>query len=88
MTQRKTRSESMTTHGTLNDSTAERIAKTLARKPILIHIAVNGVWSADLEGGACLFSYEKLDYHSDTRAFLEGLRDAGIPFVYHGSITL
>jgi hypothetical protein len=60
----------------------------LARKPTMIHLAVNGVWSADLEDGSTIFSYEKLDYHTGTREFLEGLRAAGIPFTTHGSITL
>lgn len=74
-------------------TTAERIAEMIARKPTCIHIARNGVWSADIpsrysNGTSSLFSYEKLDYHAGCREFLEGLRDAGIPFVFHGTVTL
>ena len=65
-----------------------RIREMLARKPTMIHIATNGVWSADLADGATIFSYEKLDYHVGCREFLEGLRAANIPFTYHGEITL
>lgn len=68
--------------------TTTRVANMLARKPLHIHIAVNGTWSADLEDGVVLYSYEKLDYHTGCRAFLEGLRDAGIPIVNHGEYTL
>jgi hypothetical protein len=68
--------------------TASRIATMLARRPTRIHIAVNGVWSADLADGSTIFSYEKLDYHTDCREFLEGLRDAGIPFIFHGEVVL
>lgn len=72
----------------LTDTAETRVAALLARRPTRIHLAVNGVWSADLADGSTVFSYEKLDYHTGSRAFLEGLRAAGIPFTYHGEITL
>ena len=74
---------------TTNQTTNERAAKFVAtNKPTMIHIAVNGVWSARNGDGSSTFSYEKLDYHAGCREFLEGLRDLGIPFTFHGDKVL
>lgn len=73
----------------LHQTTEQRVAVMLGRyKPTMIHIGINGVWSARLADGGHMSSYEKLDYHTGCRLFLESLREAGIPFTYHGTITL
>ncbi len=72
----------------MSPDTISRVERMLARKPTMIHIAVNGAWSADLADGSTIFSYEKLDYHTGCREFLEGLRAANIPFTCHGDYTL
>ena len=67
----------------LNDSIPVRITTMLARKPTMIHIARNGVWSTDLENGSTMFSYEKPTTTSDVA---NSWRASGTP-VFHSPTT-
>jgi hypothetical protein len=67
-------------------TTEERVAELLARKPTKIHIACNGVWSADLADGGSIYSYEKLGLHTGCWDFLQCLWLAGVPFEVHGEV--
>jgi len=65
-----------------------RVAKFLAQRPERMTIAVNGVWGARMCDGSHVSSYEKLDYHTGCRAFLEGIKAAGVPFTVYGDVGL
>ena len=68
----------------LKRNTLERVVCALADGYTEIHIGLSGAWSARTEDGASVHAYEKLDYHSGCREFLEAMRAAGCPIVEHG----
>jgi len=68
----------------LKQNTLERVVCALADGFTEIHIGLSGAWSARTAGGASVHAYEKLDYHSGCREFLEAMRAAGCPIVEHG----
>ena len=73
---------------TTEDWNKRRVAEFLADKPIEVYIARNGVWGAKLANGASVQSYEKLDYHTGCRAYLEALIAAGVKVINYSEIEL
>lgn len=51
-------------------------------KDYIVHIAVNDTWSAT-RCSESISSYEKLGYHADTAALLQGFIDSGCTFFVH-----
>lgn len=68
----------------LKRNTLQRVVCALADGYTEIHIGLSGAWSARTASGASVTAYEKLDYHSGCREFLEAMRAAGVPIVEHG----
>ena len=68
----------------LQRNTLHRVVCALADGYTEIHIGLSGAWSARTANGASVHAYEKLDYHSGCREFLEAMRAAGVPIVEHG----
>lgn len=68
----------------LQRNTLQRVVCALADGYTEIHIGLSGAWSARTSSGAHVTAYEKLDYHSGCREFLEAMRAAGVPIIEHG----
>lgn len=51
-------------------------------KDYTVHIAVNDTWSANRRNES-ISSYEKIGYHADTAALLQGFIDSGCTFFIH-----
>lgn len=68
----------------LKRNTLQRVVCALADGFTEIHIGLSGAWSARTVDGASITAYEKLDYHTGCRDFLEAMRAAGCPIVEHG----
>ena len=69
-------------------TTQQRVAQMLRRRPIRVHVAVNGTWSAELHDGSTIYTYEAIDLDKGCREFLEDLVSVGVEVVDYGNHNL
>ena len=60
-----------------------RLGFSLGNRSKTIYISVNSTWSADLEDGGHIVSYERIGYHCCTKDLLQGFLDSNCEIIVY-----